>query len=203
MWMAFIGLVAVLAVGGCDTVGGGSDSSSSSSGSVKILTVSGSHLKMTGSWTACYKPSNDYSSSDDASETFAVDGDSVSRTVSTHTTSDGSCDGTATEVSGEAIDLTVDSTEDVTMKGWEKNGSMVSNPTAADGSTALADPPDATVMNVTLDDGSTSDLAWLVDDTVTPNEVYRDAYNNAAGCESPSGADRGGCLTLLDMLTQE
>ena len=193
--LPILAMVLALALSACSD----SDSpSGGSSGSITANSVSGGEVSLSGTWYLCSLNSG----SDDTSETQVFSGTSLTITQSTWTDTGGTCGGTETvdglfEVTNLANDI------DVTMIGWSDRSTETfdTTPTAEDGTTVISATPIYSGLSGTFS-GSTTYLAFFVDDTGSSLLLYRAVKEPSSLCGTPIG-NYDPCAFTGDILTRQ
>ena len=174
---------ALILINGCSS-DSATTTAAGSGAEVSVIGVSGVTVGLNGTYsTGCYTTGGGSTST---KEDVVISGSTWTNTTTDYT--DSTC------VAGPdagAITATIGAGSDLTIAGWKDgSGSIVSAPTAADGSGLLSDTEPFTPLTVTVTAvtgnyvgqvpvGYVAPLFYIVDDTGTNNMLYRDKnYEN-------------------------
>lgn len=172
------------------------DTPLNSGSSITINSFSGAGVSADGTWSRC----SDQPGADEY-EFHTISGTSLIVANAFRSSTDGSCTGSSTTDYSYSLTLAADI--DVTMLGWSDRNttSFVAPPTALDGTTAVDLTPDYSGLSITGD--FIGYHTMFIDDTGTPQRLYRAVDEPVSLCGTPNGNYNEPCALTNDFLTKE
>ncbi len=152
---------------------------------------SGTDVDVEGTWSKCYADA-----SGDEYESHVISGTSIVISNTFRSSTDGSCTGDSS--SDFSFSLTLAADMDVTMYGWSDRTNMVLPPTALDSVTSVDTSPDYSGFSFTG-----GYYLMFIDDTGTPQRLYRAVDTPASPCSTPNGNYDEPCAYTDDYLEKE
>ncbi len=189
-WVRILAVMVIAGLSGCSSDSGTSGTTTSTGAAPSGTTVSGNTFSFDGIWKGTCYASNGTGSSD-MMDTITFAGATVNVAMTSYTSTNLSCTGTATAVGNMDLSITAGATEAIT--GWvDQFGNVATAPAAKDGSgplattasftqqTAIVTAVSAGLAGSGIAVGNTFDVSKVVDNTGLPIVAYSINYTAGA-----------------------